>query len=104
MEDAQGEEQLDAFPTSGQPVLNTSLKNMCLSLRGALQHDMANFMVSTLKALGDRVDYVENNMGDFTQAHNELVDAHFEVEEELMVLKLKVADLEDRSKRNNIKF
>lgn len=80
MEDAQGKEQLDAFPTSGQPVLNTTLKHMLLSLRGALQHDMANFMLSTLEALGDRVVYVETKMGDFTQSHNELVDPHFEVE------------------------
>lgn len=53
---------------------------MLLSLRGALQHDMANFMLSTLEALGDRVVYVETKMGDFTQSHNELVDPHFEVE------------------------
>lgn len=43
-------------------------------------------------------------MGDFSKAHNELVDAHFELEEELKQLKLKVAEQEDRARRNNIKF
>lgn len=37
IEKEQTEEQLDAFPTSGQPVLDTTLKDMLLSLRGALQ-------------------------------------------------------------------
>lgn len=43
-------------------------------------------------------------MEDFTEAYNDLLDANFEVEEELKHLKLKVADLESRSRRNNIKF
>lgn len=57
-----------------------------------------------IDAFGERVDYIENKMGDFTEAHNDLVNAHFELEEEIKYLKLKVADLEDRSRCNNIKI
>lgn len=99
--------QLDAFPTTGQTITDITMKDMLLTLRGALQKDMAAFMKSThreLSIIGDRVDYVEQRMDEFTGAHNELVDAHSEIEEELKQLKLKVADIEDRSRRNNIKF
>lgn len=68
---------------------------------------MMNFMNQSKKEiddLGDRVEHVENKMCDFTEAHNKLVDAHFDVENEIKNLKLKVADLEDKSRRNNIKF
>lgn len=39
-------------------------------------------------------------MGDLSAAHNELVDAHMDLEDELKALRLKVTDLEDRSSRN----
>lgn len=80
---------------------------MLLSLRGAIQHVLQSYMNKTnveIDALGERVDYVESKMGDFSAVHNDLVDAHFELEEEIKHLKLKVADLEDRSRHNNIKF
>lgn len=57
-----------------------------------------------IEDLGERVDYIENKMTDFTNAHNKLVDDHFALKEEVKQLKLKVADLEDRSKRNNVKL
>lgn len=101
------EDPLNSFPTSGQPILDTAVKEMLLSLRGSLQHDMAVFMKQTQRELdyvGERVDHVENKMGEFTQAHNELVKAHNDLEEEFKAHKLKVANLEDRSRRNNIKF
>lgn len=43
-------------------------------------------------------------MEEFTLAHNELVDAHFDVEDEIKSMRLKMADIEDRARRNNIKF
>lgn len=36
--------------------------------------------------------------------HNDLVDSHFELVEEIKQLKLKVADIEHGSRRNNIRF
>lgn len=35
--------------------------------------------------------------------HNELVNTHFDVEEELKAMRLKMADIEDKACRNNIK-
>lgn len=65
-------------------------------------------MVSHIKReaddLGDRVQYVEDKMGDFAVAHNELVDSHNEAEDELLAIKSKLANLEDCSRRNNVKF
>lgn len=108
MEDSNNNfQQLDAFPTTGQPITDITMKDMLLTLRGALQKDMAAFMRSTqreINALGDRVDLTEHRMDDFTGAYNGLVDAHSDLEEELKMLKLKVADIEDRSRRNNVKL
>lgn len=57
-----------------------------------------------LEELGNRVDYIENRMGDYAWAHNELVDAHNDVTEEIFYTKSKMADLEDGSHWNNVKF
>lgn len=37
-------------------------------------------------------------------AHNKFVDAHTEHDTELHKLRLKIADLEDHSRRNNVTF
>lgn len=97
------EEKLDSFPTSGKATLDTDMKEMLKSLRGAIQYDMKAFMQKSklkMDEVGERVDYIENKITDFTEAHND----HFELEDEPKRLKYKVADLEDRSRRNNIRF
>lgn len=43
-----------------------------------------------IDAVRERVDLIENKMCDFTAAHNELVDSHFELEE-VEQLRMKVA-------------
>lgn len=43
-------------------------------------------------------------MRDFSKAHNELLDAHDHHTEEIHRIKMKLVDLKDRSRRNNIKF
>lgn len=64
------------------------------------------FMVSQIRKEVDDmgVHHVENKMGDFAVAHNELGDAHNEAEDVLTAIKSKLADVEDRSRRNNVKF
>lgn len=52
----------------------------------------------------ERVHHVESKMGDFAVAHNELVDVHNGAEDELQAIKWKLAYLEYRSRRNNVKF
>lgn len=43
-------------------------------------------------------------MGEFASTFNDLVDAHNDRDDEMMQMKIKLADLEDRSRRNNITF
>lgn len=43
-------------------------------------------------------------MEEFTLAHNELVNSNFDIEDELKAICLKMADIEDRAPRNNVKF
>lgn len=50
------------------------------------------------------MDHIETKMGDFSKAHNELVDTHIDMEEDVKNIKLKMADLEDKSHGNNVKF
>ncbi|XP_077327941.1 uncharacterized protein LOC143981418 [Lithobates pipiens] len=57
-----------------------------------------------LKAIGERVSHTEDKMGEFATAHNELVDAHNEAEDEIQAIKSKMADLEDRNRRNDVKL
>lgn len=65
---------------TGQPIIDTTMKEMLQTLQGALQQDMASFMHSTkqeMKEVSNIVEYVEKKMKEFTMAHNELVDTHF---------------------------
>ena len=100
-------EQIHDFPTSGVPLSDTVMRDMLVTLRGSMHKDMM-LCVSQLKrdvsAIGDRISHVEDRMGDFTIAHNELVDAHNDTEGEIQAMRDKLADLEDRSRRNNIKL
>lgn len=50
--------------------------------------------------LGERTDSIESKMGEYAGAHNQLVDAHNTLEQEVTWLRNKVTDLEDRSRRN----
>lgn len=55
-------QQLKEFSTTGQPILDTPMKEMLQTLRGALQHDMAAFMKSTksqLAMVSNRMEYME---------------------------------------------
>lgn len=100
-------ECIDDYPTANQPISDTTLKDMLVSLRGSLHRDMISMVIQNrakVDAIGERVDRVENKMGEYAEAHNELVDAHNSPEEEMHALKIKLADLEDCSRRNNGKF
>lgn len=53
---------------------------------------------SDVSGVGGRVTHIEKKMGEFAGAHNELVDAHNDKEEEIDALKSQLADLEDHSR------
>lgn len=96
-----------AFPTSDQPVSDTVLKDMLLSLRAPLQADMVSCMAQhkvEIQELGERVDHVENTLSDFTEDYNTLVDAYSAQHEDISWIKAKLEYLKDRSRRNNLKI
>lgn len=95
------------FPMSGQPVSDTMMKDMPLSLRESLQKDMMACIQQTkfeIQELGERVDHVDRSMCDFADNYNTLVDTHTAQAEDISWIKEELADLEDRSRRNNLKI
>lgn len=98
---------ISAFPTSGQPISDTVLKEMLLSLRVSLHADIVsgvNQCQADVQAMGEKINHIEHTIGEYSISFNTLVDAHTEQKEEIVWLKGKIADLEDRSRRNNIKI
>lgn len=90
-------------------MLDTTLKDMLMSLQSSIHSDIFSMVVHNFKAeitdLSDRVSNIESEMGEFTTSFNDLVDAHREkVEDLLKWMKAKLADLEDRYRRNNMKI
>lgn len=88
-------------------MMDTMLKDMLVSLRSTLHSDILaltrQFRSKTF-TVDDRVSHVEEKIGEFASTFNELVDAHNDRDDEMMEMKIKLADLEDRSRRNNIKI
>lgn len=100
-------DSIEVFPTSNQPVLDTVLKEMVVSLRSSLHSDMVSCMHKFSKDLisvSERVSHVENKMGEYAVTINDLVDANDERDEEIESLKAKMVDMEDRVRRSNIKI
>lgn len=101
------EDLLDNLPTTNQAASEPFIKEMMLALRSSLQQSFTealNRQMTVIDGLGERVAHVENKMGEFSEAHNSLVDAHNNLEEDMATLANKLADLEDRNRRNNVKF
>lgn len=78
---------------------------MLLSLRASLQADLfycCHEGKTEVQDLGDSLDHVEDKMGEYVTSFNTLVDAHEAQKEDLTWIKNKLADLEDRSRCNNL--
>lgn len=74
-------EKLNAFPTSGQPDLDITLKE-----RLALQHGMIAFKhhaKQEIENMGERVVYIQHKMEELTDVHNDLKDVHVDLKEDL---------------------
>lgn len=54
--------------------------------------------------LGDRIDYIENKMGELTIMFNTMIDAHENQRDAITWLKNKIVDLEVRSRCNHLKI
>lgn len=90
-----------------KPVIDTVLKDMLLSLRSSLQSDLMDCMHkfnTSIQAVETRVKHIEQKMGEYAVTINDLVDSHEEKEGDTEWLKAKIADIEDRNRRNNLKI
>lgn len=98
---------IGAYPTSDRPVLDTVLKEMLLFLKASLHSYLTagiNRCQGEVQALGGRVDHMEQKMGEYTSSFNTVVEAHASHGKEITWLRNKVANLEDRSRRKNLKI
>lgn len=96
-----------SFPTSGLPVLDSTLKDMLLSLQTSLMTDLASLftkITSDIHSLDDRVSNFERDMKDCVSTVNKVIDVYEDIREEQTWMLAKLADLEDRSRRNNVKL
>lgn len=94
------------FPTTGQSVLDTTMKDMLLSLQSSLMSNLLSLINQfslEMKYMDNRMHFMENKMEEFTNTVNDLVDAYTEQKDDSLWIKTKLADLENRSRRNNIK-
>lgn len=67
------------FPSANQPVLETTMKEMLISLQSSLYNDissMFNKFSSQMHYMGQRVYHIKKQMGEMTETVNDLVDAH----------------------------
>lgn len=83
------------------------MKNMLISLKQTLYSDFltaVSFLASVVHQQDKCILHVENKVSDLLIAHYDMIDTCTEHEDELQIINLKLADLEDRSRWNNIKF
>lgn len=98
---------IEDFPTADRPISDIVLKEMLISLRSSLQSDMVkgiNQCHKEVQAIGVILDRVEQQMEEYSSTYNTMVDTHAAQGEDISWLKDKVAELEDRSRMNNIKL
>lgn len=80
---------------------------MLVSLPSSLHADMMDCM-ENFKAkvgeLGGSIDHIEKKMGEYASSYTSPVDAHNDQSDEVAWLKSKIADMVDRSSRNNVKI
>lgn len=77
-----------------------------LALRSSIQQGFTtalNTQRAAIDDLGECIDHAETKLAEYSIAHNTLVDAH-QLEDDMKSLAAKLADLEDRNMRNNIKL
>lgn len=74
-----------AFPTKIQPVLDTTMKEMLISLQNSLHNDITSMFTkfsSQMHYMGQKVYHIESQIGDMTETANGLVDAHDHIQEQ----------------------
>ncbi|CAH2251710.1 Hypothetical predicted protein [Pelobates cultripes] len=89
------------------PVTNKSLHTMLQDLKGSLRADLRQITVDLhkdIQDLGGRTSHLESKTEEFCTAHNDAVEKLHKLEEEQAAMRLKIGDMEDRARRNNLRF
>ncbi|CAH2283407.1 Hypothetical predicted protein, partial [Pelobates cultripes] len=89
------------------PVTERSLHRMLQELRATITADFHRIngdLRKEISNIGDRTSNLENKTDELCVAHNEVVDKIQKLSEENSSLKSKLADMEDRSRRQNVRF
>lgn len=82
------------------------IEEMLISLRSSLQVDLMSYMHTFDKEprnVYTKVDHIEKKIVEFATTINDLVDASEGKDEEMEWIRDKIADMEDRNRRNNLK-
>ncbi|CAH2221010.1 Hypothetical predicted protein [Pelobates cultripes] len=107
MSDGQSDYESGSFKYSDSPVTEHSLHKMLQELRTTITADFHRIdgdLRREISSLGDRTSHLENRTEELCVANNEVVDKIQKLSEENETLKLKVADMEDRSRIQNVRF
>ncbi|CAH2314815.1 Hypothetical predicted protein [Pelobates cultripes] len=89
------------------PVTNQSLHTMLLDLKESLRSDfwqITKEIRRDIQELGGHTSRLESKTEELCSAHNDVVDQLQRLEEEQSALKLKMADMQYRARRNNLRF
>ncbi|KAG8579381.1 hypothetical protein GDO81_010854 [Engystomops pustulosus] len=79
------------------------LAELQLNITKELQQSL-HAVRAEISSLGERTSHIENKMTEITTAHNDMADVTISMEEQLQSMQAKLADMEDRSRRNNLRF
>lgn len=80
---------ISTFPTTNQPIMYTTVKDMLVSFLYSLHSDVMTCIKCFKTDLGELGDHFEKNMEEFPSSHNSLVDAHNEQSDEVAWLRAK---------------
>lgn len=78
-----------AFPTSNQPVLETTMKEMLISLQSSLHNDISSMFTkfsTEMQSMGKRIYHIEKQIGEVAETVNYLIDAHDSTRDEQQCL------------------
>ncbi|CAH2252641.1 Hypothetical predicted protein [Pelobates cultripes] len=107
LSDGQSDYELSSSKYSEAPVTERSLHKMLQGLRATITadfHRITGDLRKEISNIGDRTNHLENKTDELCIAHNEVVDKVQKLSEENSLLRDKLADMEDRSRRQNIRF
>ncbi|CAH2275924.1 Hypothetical predicted protein [Pelobates cultripes] len=106
--EAEGEDSQSYHSSEASiPTTNASVSTMLDKLKSALFSDLQRIAAdirADIQVIGDRTAHLEENTEGILTAHNELADAHTALENKVKYLEGKIADNEDRDRRNNIRI